>query len=69
MVFETKSLPKTEMKAIKAITREPEGTNDANYGYDKSDFLHRRFMQAVAHEVPEKTKRLPAKKTSAKFAQ
>ena len=52
-----------ETHLVEAITGEPEETSGENYGNDKSDFLHERFMQVAAHEVSEKIKRLPGKET------
>ena len=52
-----------ETHLVEAITGEPEETSGENYGHDKSDFLHERFMQLAAHEVSEKIKRPPGKET------
>ena len=53
-----------ETQIVEAITGEPEETSGENYGHDKSDFSHESFMQVAAHEVSEKSKRLPGKETS-----
>ena len=52
-----------ETHLVEGITGKTEEASGENYGNDKSDFLHERFMQVVAHEVSKKIKRLPGKET------